>query len=277
VNFDYRLISSNKWVLSDSEKFSWDIAEKIDFFDPIGLTYLAGLIENKMKESSSGSIKFKPDIINYIERMDFFTYLENEFPGRITILPNRPTIKRQSLSDSLLEFVKIKFGDTTDIEKCIQRLSQLCQKRIGNSIQFVFIDDVFGELLSNVGIHSEANSFLAVAQRYPGNELLKISIGDLGVGIPGKIRSKFTHITNDTDAIIYATEPEVTTSGMGGLGLATLKSYLNDPEDYLFIVSNNGCVKFTQKGFITSDYFSSSISGTFVEICFKENSPFRET
>jgi hypothetical protein len=240
------------------------------------LTYLAGLIENQMQISNSGSITFKPEIINYLERINFLSYLEDEFPNRITILPDRPKIRRQPLRDRLLEFDKKNFTDTTDIEKCIQHLSQLCQTRIRDSIQFLFINDVFGELLSNVKIHSGANTFMVIAQRYPKNKLLKIAIADLGNGIPVEIRSKFPHLLNDNDTIIYATEPEVTTSGMGGLGLTTLKSYLSDPEDYMFIVSNNGCVRFTNGHNTPFRSFRSPVCGTFVEICFKENSPFRE-
>jgi len=276
LNFDYRLISRCQWSLSSVETFNWNIAERIDFFDPIGLTYFTGLIDKQMQISESGSITFKPEIINYLERINFLSFLEDEFPNRITIMPHRPKIRRRPLHDRLLEFDKKDFTDTTDMERCIQHLSQLCQTRIGNAIQFVFIDDVFGELVSNVGIHSGVRSFFVIAQRYSKNKLLKISIADLGIGIPVKIRSIFPHVTNDNDAIIYATEPEVTTSGMGGLGLTTLKSYLNDPEDYLFIVSNNGCVKFTNRASVPLKNYRSPVTGTFVEICFKENSPFRE-
>ncbi|MBN1364695.1 MAG: hypothetical protein JW976_07825 [Syntrophaceae bacterium] len=276
MNFDYRLISRCKWSLASVEVFNWDIANRIDFFDPIGLTFIAGFIEKQLSISRLGSITFKPEIINYLERINFLSYLEDKFPDRITILPDRPKIKRQPLHDRLLEFDKKGFSDTTDIEKCIQHLSQLCQQRIGNSIKYEITDDVFGELLSNVKIYSGENSFFVIAQRYPKNKLLKISIADLGIGIPVEIRSKFPHLINDNDAIIYATEPEVTTSGMGGLGLTTLKSYLSDPEDYLFIVSNNGCVKFTNDRIKPFINFCSPVHGTFVEICFKEDSPFRE-
>jgi hypothetical protein len=275
MNFDCRLISRRGWRLSLTEDFNWDIAERIDFFDPIGLTFLAGLIENQMKISRSGSITFKPEIINYLERIHFLAYLEREYQARIRISPNRPGIHPKPLKDRLLEFDRKIFTNSTDIERCIQNLSQLCQERIGGAIRFEYIDDVFGELLSNVEIHSGTNSFLVIAQRYPQAELLKISISDLGIGIPAKIRSKFEHLNNDTDAIIYAAEPNVTTSGMGGLGLTTLKSYLVDPQDYLFIASNNGCVKFSGGKIKRMNNFQSPMTGTFVEICFKANSSFR--
>jgi len=278
MNFEHRLISRRKWILTECDTFTWDIAERIDFFDPIGLTFLAGLVEYQMRLSQTGSITFKPEIINYLERIDFLAYLENEYQNRIEVLPVRPQIRRRALRNQLLEFGKKDFRNTSDVEDCIRHLSQLCAERSGDALQFMYIDDVFGELLSNVERHSGAKSFFVVAQRYPQKQLLKISIADLGIGIPVKIRSKFENISSDHEAIVYAAEPEVTTSAfMGGLGLTTLKSYLDDPQDYLFIASNNGCVKFTHRNQFVFNHFSSPMNGTFVEICFKANSPFRRS
>lgn len=277
MNFDHRLISRFQWNLSRRDTFDWNIADRISFFDPIGLTFLAGLIDRQMSLSQSGTITFRPDIINYLERIDFLSYLDNEYQDRIRIIPERPSIHRRPLRDRVLEFSKKSFEDTSDIEHCIRHLSQLCAERSGDAIQFMYIDDVFGELLSNVEIHSNASSFYVVAQRYSQKHVLKISVADLGVGIPVKIRSIYKNISSDHDAIIHATESEVTTSSsMGGLGLTTLKSYLEDPQDYLFIASNNGCVKFTHnRQYVVYNNFSSPLEGTFVEICFKANSSFR--
>lgn len=276
MNFDHRTIGRFQWKLIQKDTFSWDIAEVIDFFDPIGLSFLACLIENQMKISASGTITFRPEIVNYLERIDFLSFLDNEFKDRITIIPKRPAIHRRPLEDRIIEFSKITFVDTSDVENCIRRLSQLCAERSGNAIQFMYIDDVFGELLSNVSVHSGAKSFYVIAQRYPSKQLLKISIADLGVGIPVKICSKYHEIGSDNDAIIYATESEITTSPFGGgTGLTVLRSYLNDPQDYLFIASNNGCVKFTSDNAFRYNRFASPVKGTFIEVCFKANSPFR--
>lgn len=278
MNFDHRAIGRFQWKLIQKDTFSWDIAEVIDFFNPIGLTFLAGMLERQMRISDSGTITFRPEIVNYLERIDFLSFLDNEFKDRITIIPKRPAIHRRPLEDQILEFSKITFVDTSDVENCIRRLSQLCAERSGNAIQFMYIDDVFGELLSNVERHSGAKSFFVVAQRYSKKQLLKISIADLGVGIPAKIRSRYKNINSDHAAIILSTESEVTTSPfMGGLGLTTLKSYLDDPQDYLFIASNNGCVKFSNGTNTVYHNFTSAIEGTFVEICFRENSPFRRS
>jgi len=84
LNFNHRLISLTKWELQDSNTFDWDIARRIDFFDPIGLTFLAGLIEKQLSKSDSGSITFNADIMNYLERINFLEYLESHFEKRLT-------------------------------------------------------------------------------------------------------------------------------------------------------------------------------------------------
>jgi len=55
--------------------------------------------------------------------------------------------------------------------------------------QTLFIDDVFGELLDNILRHSGVSNYFVVAQSY--SNTIKISISDLGIGIPGKIRPAF--------------------------------------------------------------------------------------
>ena len=98
---------------------------------------------------------------------------------------------------------------------------------------------------------------------------MKISVADLGVGIPGRIIPSFSHIKSDSEAIIYATEFGVSTYEEGGLGLTTLKSYLQFPGEYLFIASNDGCVKFINNRPYVYLKYGCGYSGTFVEICFR--------
>lgn len=274
MNFDYIKISSRTWKITKEPYFKIDIT-KYSFFNPIGLTFLAGLIKKQFNYSDAGSIAFNTTTINYLERINFLEWLDKTFSDKLTIYPNRPNIYRSTLEDRLLEFDEIKFKNRYDYEECITHMSELCQERVGDSIEFMYIDDVFAELLSNIAIHSHTLSFFVVAQKYPSNNTIKISISDLGVGIPYNIRRFYPNIVTDNDSIIYATEPEISSAG-GGMGLTTLKSYLEDPADYLFIASNKGCVKFTKKSTISYSGFDSNFTGTFIEICFRSHSKYRQ-
>ena len=202
-------------------------------------------------------------------------WLEKTFPNKLIINPRLPNIYRSPLEDRLLEFDEIHFKNRYDYEECITRMSELCQERIGDAIEFMYINDVFGELLSNIAIYSHTLSFFVIAQKYPSNNTIKISISDLGVGIPYNIRRFYPDIGTDNDSIVYATKTEIS-SAEGGMGLKTLKSYLEDPADYLFIASNKGCVKFSKHKLINYPRFNSNFTGTFIEVCFKSYSKNRQ-
>lgn len=57
--------------------------------------------------------------------------------------------------------------------------------------------------------------------------------------------------------------------------MTLLRDYIVDPEDYLFIASNQGCVTFRRNRSFTHREYDSNFSGTFVEICFKIESKYR--
>ncbi len=274
MGFDHKYISQKKWAIADEPVFRWRFLQNIHFIEPIGLVFLAGLIDKQFEFAGSGSITFNTEVIGYLERIHFLSYLEKSYRNRLEIIPQQPKQRHYPLADRLLEFQKIEFTDRYDCEECIERLAILCQGRIGNAVSFAYINDVFAELLSNVARHSKTLSFFTIAQKYPKNEVLKISIGDLGIGIPESIRGYTSRNLRDNDAIMMATLPDVSADG-GGMGLTTLKSYLQDPEDYLFILSNSGCVKFTRNVNISYANFKSSLSGSFIEICFKMDSKYR--
>jgi len=275
MEFGHKYISKKKWAVTETSTFDWTMLKNINFIEPFGLVFLAAVIHKQFELSESGKITFHPDIINYLERMNFLDYLSRTYGMNLEIIPQRPKLRPHPLPDRLLEFQKIEFTDRYNYDECIDHLAELCQERIGDAVSFEYINDVFAELLSNVVRHSEILHFFAVAQKYPQNKVLKISIGDIGIGIPRSIRRDNYQNLSDNDAIVVATLPEISTDG-GGMGLTTLKYYLKDPSDYIFILSNNGCVKFIKNGIIHYSNFESNISGTFIEICFKMHSIYRQ-
>ena len=239
------------------------------FYDPIGIMMLAGFILNQMKKSNSLTIYFSPDTINYLEKINFLPFFDNVLPGRLFFNPERPRIQRMDLHNRIIEFQQVEFSNQFELEDNITELSQLCAERSRGTIPIEFIDDVFGELIDNISRHAGVSKFFVMAQSY--SDTVKISISDLGVGIPNKIKGHFPEIQTDTEAIIHATQFGVSTYTEGGLGLTTLKAYLNYPGEYLFIASNRGCVKFTgSRPYVYSNY-NCEYSGTFIEICFKTN------
>lgn len=149
----------------------------------------------------------------------------------------------------------------------IQELAQITYEKSEGSIPSEFVNDVFAELLDNIRRHSGQDNFFVVAQSYQNT--VKISIADIGIGIPRKIKSQFTEVQADSDAIIFATEPGISTYVEGGWGLTILRGYLEFPDEYLFIASNNGCVKFINTRPYVYPNYGCGFNGTFVEVCFR--------
>lgn len=264
--FNHQFIGRKKWEVTEKNKIDINCSS-ITFFDPIGLLFLAGILEFQSQVSDSIMIHFSPEVLNYLERIDFFRFLDNTFSIPITIEPERPIIRRRELKGGLLEFRKIEFSDKYQMRDIIQELAQITYERSKGAIPSEFVNDVFAELLDNIRRHSGKDYFFAVAQSYQNT--VKISIADLGIGIPRKIKSQFTEIQTDSDAIIYATEPGISTYVEGGWGLTILRDYLEFPDEYLFITSNNGCVKFINTRPYAFSNYGCDFSGSFVEICFR--------
>lgn len=264
--FNHQFIGRKKWEVV--EKDTIDInCSSITFYDPIGLSFLAGLLDFQSQVSDSIVIHFSPEVLNYLERIDFFRFLDETFSIQITIKPERPRIRRRELKGSLLEFHRIEFSDKYQMRDIIQELAQITFERSKGAIPSEFVNDVFAELLDNIRRHSGKDYFFTVAQSYQNT--VKISIADIGIGIPRKIKSQFTEVQTDSNAIIYSTEPGVSTYVEGGWGLTILRDYLEFSGEYLFIASNNGCVKFINTRPYVYPNYGCGFSGTFVEICFR--------
>ncbi|NQU35600.1 MAG: ATP-binding protein [Bacteroidetes bacterium] len=259
-------IGGKSWALSPNENMLID-CENITFFEPIGLLFLAGYFQNQMKISKVINFKANLGTLNYLERIGVLSFLDEEFGDRIVFDPPRPRMNRRPLRGNLIEFQVVNFNDRNELNENIRNLIFLCSERSAGKIPYEFIDDVFAELLDNIYRHSGENKYFVVAQAYI--DRVKISISDTGIGIPGKIKPTFSEVKTDSEAIIKATEPGISSYPEGGWGLTTLKSYLEHIGEYLFIASNNGCVKFVHnRPYIYSNY-SCEFTGTFIEICFR--------
>lgn len=93
TNFNHQFISSHTWQVQ-ADTCAHIKLQNITFFTPIGLTFLAGYIEKQMDVSETGTIQFNPDVINYLERMEFLGYLESRYADRFQIIQSRPAIHR---------------------------------------------------------------------------------------------------------------------------------------------------------------------------------------
>ncbi|MBB6670298.1 hypothetical protein [Cohnella nanjingensis] len=126
---------------------------------------------------------------------------------------------------------------------------------------FGVLETALGEVFNNINNHSRSViGGCAFAQHYPKNKEIHLCIADTGVGIPQKIRTKYSHdqlgnpLHRDCDAIMFATRAKVTTEstpGNRGMGFDNLLAIMGNNKGSMTIVSG--------KGKLTYDYNASTI------------------
>lgn len=127
---------------------------------------------------------------------------------------------------------------------------------------FGVLETALGEVFNNINNHSQSNiGGCAFAQHYPRNNEIAFCIADAGVGIPNKIRTKYTTdhlgkpLVNDSDVIKFATRAKVTTEstpGNRGMGFDNLLTIMNLNKGSMTVVSG--------RGKLTYDYNTSTIT-----------------
>lgn len=138
------------------------------------------------------------------------------------------------------------------------------------------------ELANNVCDHSESPIDAYIfCQYYPSSKSLQIVVGDMGIGIPNRIRTKegFEN-KQDHDAILWALQQRNSTESRPhnrGLGLDTIKSDVLANEGDLSIYSGNCHYKLMQNG--QEEFRQNSIEnfkGTIISIILNTNNIQKE-
>ena len=107
------------------------------------------------------------------------------------------------------------------------------------------------ELYANAAEHAKSSiGVFSCAQHYPRKQLLKLTVGDFGIGIPNKVRG-FHQRPNlsASRSLRWALQPMSSTGGGGrGLGLATIKELVKVNKGRLEIFSNDGYCSIDRNG-----------------------------
>jgi hypothetical protein len=104
------------------------------------------------------------------------------------------------------------------------------------------------EIYENAFSHSESNAVFSCGQHYPTLKLLKLTVADFGVGIPGNVRRFYSASGRQgrpaaKDCLRWAfTAGTTTTPGAGsrGIGLELLKEFIRVNNGVLQVFSHGG-------------------------------------
>ena len=176
---------------------------------------------------------------NVAEDVDYVNHLsdkykdEDEFPNHNTvILPH-------DFSEELLN------GNYDSFDEYVKR-ELLSKVKNDDNISNIVIP-YLSELFVNSRTHGNTNNVLCAGQIYSYTNKMRFIIVDFGVGIPYNIENhpifgkKNYYKDNDAEAIKWSTQEGTSTkTTLGGLGLSSIKEFIDETNGRLLIISRNG-------------------------------------
>lgn len=140
-----------------------------------------------------------------------------------------------------------------------------------NALQIDFQSSIF-EIARNTSDHSRTSKIIFSGQYYPKLDELRISIADLGIGIPGTVFNSTPAFRSDSERINYATQSGMTSrknEHARGLGLFNIKETLRGSGE-ITIISQFGTWKQDIDGCVTLQELVNPFPGTIINITLKQ-------
>jgi hypothetical protein len=171
----------------------------VTFIDPYGMV---GLLEigDLSKSGVMQKLLFLPEseeVLKYLERMDFFKFINKYF----RLEPTEPEIPgkylRSSYSDVLLEITPIEKSD--DIHFIVGRIKDRAQAILTSHLHYDertingFIV-ALSEVCQNILEHSEKAGFVGIQKYHFQNlnkNVVKIAVMDIGIGFRQSLSERF--------------------------------------------------------------------------------------
>lgn len=140
-----------------------------------------------------------------------------------------------------------------------------------NALQIDFESSIF-EIARNTSDHSRTSKIIFSGQYYPNLDELRISIADLGIGIPYTVFNSTPSFHSDSDRIDYATQSGMTSrknEHARGLGLFNIKETLKGSGE-ITIISKYGTWKQDIDGNVQLQDMANSFPGTIINITLRQ-------
>ena len=162
------------------------------------------------------------------------TYLENQnFWNRFNFTPD-PEIDKDILrlwpTTSFKDIVNLQnvSDQAEDVGNKLQEIIQRNHVRVDSGEVRIAVT----ELVQNFVEHAEQGLAVMMAQYYPTKQVLKIAVGDCGIGIKESLlkSGQYPYIADfaHKDAIVEAFQPLVTCKGEGGMGFDVVREIAQD-------------------------------------------------
>lgn len=123
------------------------------------------------------------------------------------------------------------------------------------------------EILLNAFDHSNCKEYYVCAQWYEAQQLIRICISDVGIGIKKSLSKCYEWIDQYSDcyAIKMAVEENITIRKFGGMGLSHIRRFVRLNQGRMTIVSGDGKVLYSN-GRISSSRMNCVFTGTLINL-----------
>lgn len=201
----------------------------------------------------------------------------NLLPHYISKFNRTPDKFHSTIKYSVIDLTRAAFStqDTiaisTYLEKEVYSHQQWDRNFASNASQIDFQSSIF-EIGRNTSDHSRTSKIIFSGQYYPALDELRISIADLGIGIPTTVYNATPVSYSDSQRIDYATQSGMTSRTNGharGLGLFNIKETLKGSGE-ITIISKFGTWKQDINGGVTLQELLNPFPGTIINITLKQ-------
>jgi len=201
--FEYLLSQWGQRLSSPSDIVKVSLTDT-KFIDPFGMV---GLIQFGRYLRLNGGNPFlllpnSMDVLRYLDRMDFFKYVQNLFQ----LEPQDFTIEERYLrrhhSDVLLEITSIE--NTDDVHIIVEKVRERAENILNSHLHYgpMEIDSfmvALSEICQNIPEHSRDMGFVGIQKYFYGKKLkknvAKIAVMDLGIGIKESLSPKYASLS----------------------------------------------------------------------------------
>lgn len=234
---------------------------RASFISPVGLVLIASAVDRAKRENRAFVLHRPADdhVARYCSRMGLGQRLEvagfeNPLPS---VYPNDPNFRFVALhecsgpEDEVLEFLGNRLESWGDRTLATRMNNDIC------------------ELIFNVNEHAEAPGWVA-AQCYPQKELVRLAVGDSGVGILASLRSVNGQFDTDDEAIRAACTTRISRKGSGGgFGLpGIVRVTTGDHKGTMAVLSGTSTLSFAGRQVRSTSTIPTPWVGTIVGVQF---------
>ena len=219
---------------------------------------IGALLDLLANDFNSFSFKIQENIEQILLKNDFLTF----YGRKREVDTNSTTIRFQKLTPNDGKYFNVYVSEELMGRTELPNMTEAVKEKI--------IDCIY-EMFVNAQTHSATDNIYTCGQFFPTKNTIEFTIVDTGVGIKENVNKFLQMNLTSSQAIRWAIIDKHSTKDVtGGIGLATLKEFIEKNKGKMQIVSDGGFYEFGKNTEIYKE-FRGRFPGTIVNLQFNTN------